>query len=209
MHDFVITENYIVIPVMPITGSLERAMEGGPPFAWEPEKGVHIGILPRNGGTTEDIRWIEMDLCFTFHFMNGFDKDGVITVDGCQFEKAPLFPSADGENTGKVSPHLTRWTIDLNDPNARGEFVRIDENESEFPQCDPRYTGKPYRHGWYASPDGQLKSPLVENENFYNVVAHFDHESQQEDRYSCGQAVTSEPIFVPANRTLPLRVRAT
>jgi carotenoid cleavage dioxygenase len=81
---------------MPITGSLERAMEGGPPFAWEPEKGMHIGVLPRHGGTAEDVRWLDMDVSFAFHFMNAFDTDGVISVDACQMEHAPLFPTPDG-----------------------------------------------------------------------------------------------------------------
>jgi carotenoid cleavage dioxygenase len=197
VHDFVITENYIVIPVMPITGSLERAMEGGPPFAWEPDKGVHLGILPRHGGTAEDIRWVEMDICFAFHFMNAYDSDGVIQVDACQFKQAPLFPTPSGESTGKTQPFLTRWTIDMNEAGSRASFERIDEYESEFPQCDPRFVGKPYRHGWYASCDGQLKSPLSENENFYNVVGHYDHDNGAEDRFSCGQAMTSEAIFVP------------
>ena len=197
VHDFVITENYIVIPVMPITGSLDRAMSGGPPFAWEPEKGVHIGVLPRHGGTTEDIRWLEMDIAFAFHFMNAFDRDGVITADCCQMDHAPLFPTPDGGSTGKTEPRLTRWTIDLNDPDARVNFERIDEFESEFPQCDPRYVGRPYRHGWYTSPDGELPSGMDENDNFFNTIGHFDHETGEEDRYSCGQSLISEALFVP------------
>ena len=103
VHDFVMTENYIIIPVMPITGSLERAMEGGPPFAWEPDKGVFLGVLPRHGGKTEDVRWIEMDLGFAFHFMNAFDQDGVISIDACQFESAPLFPTANAIAVADVS----------------------------------------------------------------------------------------------------------
>jgi len=201
VHDFVMTENYILIPIMPITGSLDRAMEGGPPFAWEPDKGVFLGVLPRHGGTEENIRWIEMDLSFAFHFMNAFDKDGVISVDACQFETAPLFPTPDGKSTGMSKPHLSRWTIDMNDPKARASFKQIDEFESEFPQCDPRYVGKEYRHGWYTSPDGKLKSALAENDNFFNVVGHFDHKTGAVDRYSCGDALVSEAIFVPASAT--------
>jgi carotenoid cleavage dioxygenase len=197
VHDFVLTENYIIIPVMPISGSLERAMEGGPPFAWEPDKGVQIGVLPRHGGTTEDIRWLDMDLNFVFHFMNGFDRDGVITVDACQMEHAPLFPTVDGGSTGKTEPHLTRWTIDMNADQPRVEFERIDEFESEFPQCDPRFVGQPYRHGWYTSPDGQLASGMEVNDNYFNTVGHFDHETGAVDRFSCGQAMTSEALFVP------------
>lgn len=201
VHDFVITENYIVIPVMPITGSLERAMEGGPPFAWEPDKGVFLGVLPRHGGTAGNIRWIEMDINFAFHFMNAFDKDGVISVDACQFETAPLFPTPDGKSTGKSQPYLSRWTIDMNDPGARATSRQIDEFESEFPQCDPRYVGREYRHGWYTSPDGSLKSTLTENDNLFNVVGHVDHQSGAVDRYSCGNALVSEAIFVPGSAT--------
>jgi carotenoid cleavage dioxygenase len=203
VHDFVITENYIVIPVMPITGSLERAMEGGPPFAWEPEKGMHIGILPRHGGTADDIRWLDMDIAFTFHFMNGFDRDGVISVDCCQMEHAPLFPTPDGGSTGKTSPRLTRWTIDMNADNPRVEFESVDEFESEFPQCDPRYLGKPYRHGWYTSPDGGLQSDLEANDNFFNTIGHYDHETRAEDRYSCGRSLVSEALFVPRSDDAP------
>jgi len=201
VHDFVITENYIVIPVLPICGDLERVMGGGPAFAWQPEKGAHFAVLPRHGGTAEDIRWLEMDVCFAFHYMNAFDRDGVITMDACEFEHAPLFPQADGSPTGPAAPFLSRWTIDMNDPDARVQSQRIDEFESEFPQCDPRYAGKPYRHGWYASTDGQLASTLDMNESLYNTLGHYDHETGTVDRYSCGQAMTSEALFVPKSDT--------
>lgn len=196
VHDFVITDNYIVIPVMPITGDLERAMSGKPPFAWEPEKGVHVGVLPRNGGA-DDIRWFEMDLNFVFHFMNAFDRDGVITVDACQFNAPPLFPFVDGSSTGQTAAYLHRWTIDMNDPAARVVSTKIDTMESEFPQCDPRSVGSEYRHGWYTCPDGNAKSGLEQNDSFYNQVAHFDHSTGKAQYFSFGQSVTSEAIFVP------------
>ncbi|MFT6957991.1 MAG: carotenoid cleavage dioxygenase-like enzyme [Halieaceae bacterium] len=200
VHDFVITENYIILPIMPISGSLERAMEGAPPFAWEPEKGVHIGILPRNSSNPEDVRWLEMDVCFAFHFMNGFDRDGVITMDACQFENAPLFPTADGGSAAKSKPFLTRWTVDLKQDSARMEFERLEGDcEAEFPQCDPRYAGQEYRHGWYAAPDGEVKTALDENELVYNTIGHIDHTTGEHDRFSCGEAQVSEALFVPLN----------
>ena len=103
----------------------------------------------------------------------------------------------DGKASGRAEPYLHRWTIDLNAAAPRCTSVQLEQTESEFPQCDPRHMGKPYRHGWYASCDGRLKSPLSENENFYNVIGHFDHETRAVDRYSCGQALVSEPVFVP------------
>ncbi|MFK8050891.1 MAG: carotenoid oxygenase family protein [Halioglobus sp.] len=203
IHDFVVTENYILIPVFPISGSLERAMEGGAPFAWEPDKGVHIGVLSRNATTADDIQWLEMDMAFVFHFMNGFDKDGVITVDCSQFTHAPLFPTLDGSSMGKAQPFLNRWTIDMNADQPRVEFECIDEFESEFPQCDPRYQGKEYRYGWYTSPDGELASNMEDSDSYYNTLGRFDHESDIVDRYSFGQSNTSEALFVPKSEDAP------
>lgn len=200
VHDFVLTENYIIVPIMPITGSLDRAMEGKPPFAWEPEKGVHVGVIPRHGGTADDVRWIEMDTSFVFHFMNGFDQSDVITIDCCLFDHAPLFPTADGTETGEARPFLTRLTIDLNDPNARVNQTDVGNIESEFPICDTRFICKEYRHGWYTSPDGNLPSTLPNSSHFYNMIGHIDHQTGTAQSYSFGQSLPSEPLYVPKSK---------
>ncbi|MFL5297171.1 MAG: carotenoid oxygenase family protein, partial [Phenylobacterium sp.] len=49
VHDFMVTRNHVLFPVLPLTASLERAMSGRPPFAWEPEKGSHVGVMRRDG----------------------------------------------------------------------------------------------------------------------------------------------------------------
>ena len=59
------TQKYIIIPVFPLTGDFERALNGKPPFAWEPEKGTHVCILPRDG-SADDAKWIECDPSFVF-----------------------------------------------------------------------------------------------------------------------------------------------
>ncbi|QFU75139.1 carotenoid oxygenase family protein [Halioglobus maricola] len=197
VHDFAITENYIVVPIFPITGSLDRAMEGGPPFAWEPDKGVHVAVLPRDAESADDIRWLKMDACFVFHFMNAYDSDGVITIDAAQFPQAPLFPTPDGESTGETKSKLCRWTIDLNNPEAEVESVPMAEFELEFPQIDPRYAGKNYRHGWYTTTDGKVKSGMDVNSNLYNTIGYWDHESNTTVQFSCGNGMVSEALFVP------------
>ena len=203
IHDFAFTENYIIIPVFPITGDLERAMEGGPAFAWEPDKGIHVGILPRHNASAEDIRWLEMDMSFAFHFMNAFELDGKIIVDACQFERPPLFTQVDGSSTGSATPYLNRWSIDLASDHPRVEFEQIDEHQSEFPQCDPRYAGQQYRHGWYTSPDGTMKSHHQDNEDVFNCIGHFDHLTGTSERYSLGQCYASEAVFVPRSADCP------
>ena len=49
VHDFIVTENHLLFPILPITGSMARAMSGKPPYAWEPDKGAYVGVMKRNG----------------------------------------------------------------------------------------------------------------------------------------------------------------
>jgi carotenoid cleavage dioxygenase-like enzyme len=62
IHDFMVTRNYVMFPVLPLTGDLERAKKGLPPMAWEPAKGAFIGVMKRNA-RVESIRWFEIETC--------------------------------------------------------------------------------------------------------------------------------------------------
>ncbi len=197
VHDFMVTENYIMVSVMPLTGSFDRAINGGPPVAWEPDKPTLIAILPRHSTSGTDIRWIESDTRFMFHVMNGFDKDGMFTCDVCEYDRAPFFPDADGTPGKDLTAHLHRWNIDLNDPSAHLKSERINELDSEFPQIDPRFLMSDYRYGVLLTP----QDPKVE-EAFYNAVCRFDHKTKEVERYNFGAGrVTTEAIFVPRSDT--------
>src|SRR5437660_1193268 len=115
IHDFAVTRNWIVLPVFPLTGSMERAMNGKPPFAWEPDKGTHIAFIPRNG-TVADVKWVSAPACYVFHPMNHYETaDGKVVVDVMKYDVAPLFPLPDGSPSSRDEPaaRLFRWTFDL------------------------------------------------------------------------------------------------
>ena len=168
VHDFMITREHVIFPIMPLTGSMERAMSGAPVYAWEPEKGVHIGIMPRNG-TVADLRWFKGDPSFVFHPMNAHTAGDIITCEVCEFEEAPLFPLPDGTpgNPDKAIPRLTRWTFDLGQNTDDYQTQRLDDVPCEFPRLDDRYTGLEYRHGYMAcdsNPEFEVGgSPLANN----------------------------------------------
>ncbi|MDO9353365.1 MAG: carotenoid oxygenase family protein, partial [Solirubrobacteraceae bacterium] len=149
VHDFAITANHVIFPVMPLTASRERAMAGLPPYAWEPAYGTQVGVLPR-GGDASQIVWFRGPPCFVFHTMNAWEEGSSVFVDLMQFERPPLFPSPDGRPAAGAdeTARLTRWRIDLDDP--RREFVRMPLGmvTGEFPRIDERRMGLPYRHGW-------------------------------------------------------------
>jgi carotenoid cleavage dioxygenase-like enzyme len=45
VHDFMATRDHVLFPILPLTGNMERARRGLPPFAWEPNKGSHLGVM--------------------------------------------------------------------------------------------------------------------------------------------------------------------
>lgn len=192
MHDFITTDEHVIFPVFPLTGSLDRAMKGAPAFAWEPDKGSQIGVMKR-GGDVKDIRWFEIDPCYVFHPMNAFTRGNKIIAHMLQFEEAPLFPHADGSRADpeKANARLSEWEIDLS-PGGGIKRRYMDDITGEFPRLDDRFAGVDYRHGYYAgssSRDGGMGFDTIVHQDF-GKDRRTIHQLTEGDR-------TGEPIFVP------------
>jgi carotenoid cleavage dioxygenase len=194
IHDCIVTEHHIVIPVLPLTGSLPRAMSGKPVFAWEPEVGGHLAVMRRDQGVAS-LRWIEIPAAYIFHVMNAFEANGeqgeTIVADVMRYATAPLFPNADGTKGENAAAYLTRWTIDL----AAGALteVQLDDTAGEFPRFDERFAGMAYRHGWFV---GQSLKP---GDFRANIVAHVDLVEGKRKTWVVPQGDgISEAVFTPA-----------
>ncbi len=197
MHDFITTENYIIFPIFPLTGSMERAMTGKPAFAWEPDKGTHIGVMPRSGSVA-DIRWFSMDPCYVFHPMNAFEQDNKLIAHVMQFGEAPLFPHVDGgkPDPEKANARLCEWTIDLADNSNGIKYEYLDDITGEFPRLDERHAGLQYSQGYYGG---------ATNKNGglgFNAVVRHDFGSGNKDMFELPAGdFTGEPVFVPKSKS--------
>lgn len=197
VHDFAATRRWIVLPVFPLTGSMQRAMSGRPPFAWEPEKGTHIAFVPRDGSVS-DTRWVSAPPCYVFHPMNHFETDdGSIVLDVMKYEAAPLFPRPDGSPVTDHTPpaRLFRWTFELSrDPIAMRE-EQLDDRVGEFPRFDERFCMAPYRHGWIVS--SNVTDP-VRGTRTDEALTHYDLATgKATDWRGAPGDRFSEPVFVP------------
>ena len=197
VHDFVVSKHWIVLPIFPLTGSMERAMKGAPPFAWEPDKGTHIALIPR-AGSVADARWFRGDPCYVFHPMNAFDTaDGKVVCDMMKYPVAPLFPAPDGSRVTAEPPvaKLVRWTFDPAGNTDSFTEQPLDDHPGEFPRLDERFTGLPYRHGWFQA--GAV-TDASQGREARNGLAHIDHQSGAVSVWRPGVADhCGEPVFVP------------
>jgi carotenoid cleavage dioxygenase len=193
VHDFIVTREHVVFPVLPLTASLERAMAGQSPFAWEPEKPGWLGVLRRDA-PVDSIDWIEIPPCYVFHPMNAFDTPGGIVADVALYDAAPLFPHADGTpgDPELASARMARWEIDL----AEKKVTRrdLDDRAAEFPRFDERRAGLGYRHGWFTAVERRTRG----DRGNWTEIVHLDLETGRRSIWSDGDAHhVSEPVFVP------------
>lgn len=190
IHDFMVTQHHVLFPVLPLTGSMDRAMRGEPAYAWEPQLGAHIGIMPRNGKPGA-IRWFRGEACYVFHVMNAWEEGSRIYADVMQYDTPPLF-NPDAGSPGSRA-RLSRWTFDLAAETDSFTRTWLDDTPGEFPRFDERFATLPYRHGYYASRqrDTSLKGT-------YDTLIHLDLATRKRSEHALpeGDAV-SEPVFVP------------
>ena len=189
-HDFMVTRRHVLFPVLPLTGSLQRAMTGLPPYAWEPEKGAYVGVMARNAGV-ESIRWFETEPCYVFHPMNAFEDGDLIHADVMEYPTAPLFPNADGSRGNDTAARLVRWTFDLAGPSNAIKRTPLDDMTGEFPRLDDRRAGLPYLHGWFAATTDRSRRG-------FDALAHVDLQSGKRTmcQFAAGDS-PGEPVFVP------------
>ena len=196
VHDFFVTRNYVMFPILPLTGDLNRAMTGKPAFAWEPEKGSHVGVMRRDGDV-KSIRWFTTDACYVFHPMNMWEDGDRIYVDVMQYDVAPLFPNADGSAGKQAGARLARWTFDLSGNSNVIKREYIDDLPGEFPRLDERHAGLAYRHGYFAA------NSRYGTDVKFDSIAHMDFGTGKKTVYTFKDGMPGEPVFVPRAANAP------
>jgi carotenoid cleavage dioxygenase-like enzyme len=160
MHDFALTERYVILFDLPVTFSMDAASSGSQlPYTWNPSHQARVGLLPREGATRE-VRWFEVDPCWVFHTLNAYDDGGRVVVDLCRYEGTYDLSvlAAQGPLT------LDRWTIDPSAGTVHQQ--RLDDRRQEFPRVDDRVISRPHRFG-YSAAAGEISPATVRsNGNF-------------------------------------------
>ena len=192
VHDFLVTRRHALFPILPLTMSLQRAMSGAPPIAWEPGKGSHVGVMKRDADVST-MRWFTTDACYVFHPMNAWEEGDKIFADVMEYPVAPLFPTLDGAAPRDAFARLVRWTFDLAGETDTIKREPLDDLAGEFPRFDERRAGLGYRHGWFAGISRSGASAIR-----FDTLSHIDLASgrRTDHVFEAGDS-PGEPVFVP------------
>jgi carotenoid cleavage dioxygenase len=155
VHDFAITEDYILFPVMPTTMDPERLAAGGDHWMWDGSLPSWMGILPRRGPIAE-LRWVKMPTLFAFHTINAFNEGPIVHIDMMASKRCafPFIADVTGApaNPEDGKPFPTRWSFDTRSTAVDAGFTSrvLAPFPGELPLIDTRRTGKPYRYSYIA-----------------------------------------------------------
>lgn len=185
MHDFAITEDFVLFFDLPLVFSFDAVARGGLPYAFEESAGARIGVLRRDAPEAP-VRWLEIEPCFFFHPMNASNAGDAIRIDVARYPD--LWRNTSGHFG---SAFLHRYEIDL----ARGTVREqaIDDLAIEFPRVREDRTGLPNRFGYAASTrdDGIVVGI---------GLVRYDFETGKREVFDGrGTCLPSEAVFVPAS----------
>ncbi|MDX9875612.1 MAG: carotenoid oxygenase family protein [Spongiibacteraceae bacterium] len=212
LHDFGLTEDYVVVHVVPIVSSWDRLRAGLPHFGFDTKLPVWLGVMPRRG-EGRDMRWFKAPkTVFASHVMNAFNDGSKVYFDIPQAEgnSFPFFPDVDGKPFDPIAsrPYLHRWCVDMN--SKKDEFESVEQLSpmiDEFPRIDERYVSQPYRHGWMLvmDPDMPMETAGSRASGFrMNKLGHIDHATGEQKSWWAGpSSMIQEPCFVPRSATSP------
>ncbi len=184
IHDFAITENYVLFLDLPMLWDLTKMGKPGIPVTYDEDYGARIGVMPRTGNS-DGVRWFEIEPCYIYHTMNAFERGSKIV-----FHAPRMMGYTSVGMKNPPVPQMHRWTIDLAGGTVKEE--QVDDLGVDFPITSPRLVGQPHRHGFAAEFDTSGVP--------YILAYHkYDMETGQRTCHRLsGGRTGSEASFIPA-----------
>jgi len=198
MHDFALTERYVVLLDLPVTFSMDAVSAGLKlPYTWNPAHQARVGLMPHDHAA--GVRWFEIPPCWVFHILNAYDDDGRVVIDLVRYEGA--------HNISRLARYgpltLDRWIIDP--ASGKVSQQRLDDRPQEFPRVDDRRIGRPHRYGYTAVIGEVSRATISLNGAFADRTFHsalLKHDvatgAVEEHRFAADAAV-GEAVFAPAS----------
>ena len=189
VHDFAITESFVVIPDQQMVFDVEKMLRGESPVIFDGKKVSRFGILPRYAETSSEIKWVDVPNCFCFHFWNAWEEPitgEIIVIGSCMTPPEKLF---NGSSKERLKSTLTE--IRLNP--STGTYSRREIAKAltlEAGMVNPRKLGRKTKYAYLA-----IAEPWPRVSGFAKV--DLSTGNVREFLYGEGK-YGGEPCFVPS-----------
>ncbi len=202
VHDFAITEDYVIFPLFPTLVDLDRLKAGGPHWVSDVSQDAYLGVMPRRGGVRH-LRWFKRPGGQFFHVINAWNEGETISLDLCvsEMNSFPFIPDVSGAayDPQKASTLPSRWTLDLTRNDDRIDERTISQVPGDVPRIDDRRIGQRYSQSWMGMVDPmramRMSGPVGAG---FNMVGRLDMDTGETDAWFGSDDDTfQEPQFTP------------
>ena len=192
VHDFAITERYLVFlisPIIPDGIPIALGLKSfGDGMKYHPERGSSFVLIPRDGGK---IRRVEYEAVLQFHLSNAFDDRGDVVLDVITYHGGELLDCIARFRTSpltEATSEFTRFRV-----TASGRVIReqLSDRSCEFPRHHPDREGRPHRYSYF--------NTRYRLETMFDGITKLDLADNTESSYAAQMAGNSfcEPVFAP------------
>lgn len=191
VHDFVLTEKYIVIFDCPVIFDINKLMSGDSVVNWQPELGGRVGVISRDNGA---VQWFETEPFFVFHFANAYEKENEIIVDYVRRESFQFLVNDNDEHT--IAPRLYRAIINMS--SGKVKHTQLDDYMVEFPRINEEVSS--FTHQFIYTP---AKSADIKVKQGFNALIKYDVKNQRSQMHTFGSfSQIGEAVFAPSASSL-------
>lgn len=206
IHDFIITENYMIIPDLPLEmdgpGSVKNARFL---FNFNRRKPCRYGFIRRDDPTNQ-VKWytIPQRYChYVFHYANAFEEGNQIKVQAVAWRHLDInFQDMEHLWTEGDVADFIEMTFDMTKDVPEIEEILLESSYIEFPTINNRYIGRKHRYSYLLIKDRKYK--LDNDTEFFNKVIKYDcFQRKIVGEYAGGDFITfsGECFFVPKSET--------
>jgi carotenoid cleavage dioxygenase-like enzyme len=187
IHDFILTENHIVLLACPAVFDLKAAQSGKPLLQWQPSLGTRIGLIALDGSS---VKWLDTDPFFVFHFGNGFERGGYLFIDYVRHDRLNLGYASANQKV----PTLHRLNVNL----ASHKMIdtEITSMVVEFPRFNDSLNALPTRFIYLPTLTNTLQLTSPPSATF-NTMMKVNTETGDIVRHDFGNRVAGEATFIP------------
>ncbi|KAK8608067.1 hypothetical protein V6N13_023501 [Hibiscus sabdariffa] len=203
MHDFAITENFVVIPDQQVVFKLQEMITGGSPVIYDKNKKSRFGILSKNATDADDIIWVESENTFCFHLWNAWEEpetEEVVVIGSCMTPPDSIFNECD-ESLKSVLSEI-RLNLKTGESTRRPIISESEQVNLEAGMVNRNHLGRKTRYAYLAIAEpwpkvsgfakvdlftGEVKKHIYGDEKYggepYFLPRDNDSESTEDDGY--------------------------